>query len=230
MPTPRISVLIVDDHSVFREGLRTLLRNEKDITIAGEATSGMEALRLVRKCSPTLVIMDLAMPILNGFEAMRRILEIKPDVKFVVLSAYSDEKYVERCIAIGATGFIAKENSYLVVLDAIREVAKGRSYFCPLVKGFVNSLKQKKTAPKEKTKKACTKGLTGRELQVLRLVAEGASNKQVAATLEISIKTVEKHRQQLMDKLDIHDTAGLTRYAIAAGVLESIDISLESLD
>ncbi|MFA5265548.1 MAG: response regulator transcription factor [Opitutaceae bacterium] len=230
MPTPRISVLIVDDHSVFREGLRALLGNEKDIAIVGEATSGMEALKLVKKYSPKVVIMDLAMPILNGFEAMRRILEIKPDEKFVVLSAYCNEKYVERCIAIGAAGFIAKENSYLVVLEAIREVAKGRSYFCPLVKGFLNSLRQKKAASKGKAKKACTKGLTGREMQVLRLVAEGASNKQVAATLGISIKTVEKHRQQLMDKLDIHDTAGLTRYAIAAGVLEDIEIPRESLD
>jgi DNA-binding NarL/FixJ family response regulator len=223
MPTPRISILIVDDHAVFREGIRRLLRSEKDIAVVGEASSGMDALRMVKKCSPKVVIMDLAMPMLNGFEAIRRINEIKPDIKFVVLSAYCDDDYVERCIAIGATGFISKENAYLVLLEGIREVAKGRSFFCPVVRAFADSLKLRKSLPKERAEVARMKGLTGRELQVLRMVAEGASNKQVAAALEISIKTVEKHRQQLMNKLDIHDTAGLTRYAIEAGVLERIN-------
>lgn len=223
MANSRINLLLVDDHALFRDGLRALLAAEKDISILGEADSGLNALKLIKKLSPDVVILDLAMPIINGFETMRRMIEIKPSTKFVILTAYCDEDYVDRCLTIGASGFVAKENAYLVLLEAIRKVAAGGTFYCPVVSKVVASLKNSAVQKSQKLDVTRMKGLTGRELQVLGLIAEGASNKQVAASLDISIKTVEKHRQQLMNKLDIHDTAGLTRYAIEIGVLERIN-------
>lgn len=221
MSKTRISILIADDHSVIREGLKILLGNEKDFSVIGEASTGKEAVDLAKQHSPDIVIMDLSMPILNGFEAMRQIRRARPATRLVVLSAYCDDEYVERSSEIGAHGFISKEHTFSTLANAIRQITRGKCPFLSLAHVDGAAQKSRKGAPKSLSDKGRNDGLTVRELQVLQLVSEGAANKQVAATLGISIKTVQKHRQQLMDKLDIHDTAGLTRYAIAAGVIDN---------
>jgi len=216
----RITVLLAEDHAIVREGLRSLLDLRDDFEVVGEATSGREAVELARKLRPAVVVMDIAMPLLNGFEATRQILHDVPGTKILVLSAHSDDEYVAHMAEVGASGYLEKQNSGQVLVQAIQEVAKGNSYFSPAVtKRMQAAARQARDsgAPFAKPKTS----LTPREAEVLQLVAEGAANKQVAAALGISIKTVEKHRQQLMDKLNIHDTAGLTRHAIATGVIEN---------
>jgi DNA-binding NarL/FixJ family response regulator len=164
--------------------------------------------------------MDIAMPVLNGLEATRQILIANPAAKVIILSAHSDDEYIERMTAVGAVGFLEKQTSADVLTKAIREVAKGNKFFSPsIARRMSDSLN--KPRDRDGLVKANATRLTSRESEVLQLVAEGSANKQVAAALGISIKTVEKHRQHLMDKLNIHDTAGLTRYAISAGVIES---------
>ena len=216
----RITVLLAEDHSIVREGLRSLLELGSDFEVVGEAATGRQAVDLARKLRPTVVVMDIAMPMLNGFEATRQILLAAPDTKVLVLSAHSDDEYVAHMAAVGASGYLVKQNSGQVLVHAIKEVASGRQYFSPSIskrQGNAERRARESGAARGKPKRS----LTGREAEVLQLVAEGAANKQVAAELGISVKTVEKHRQQLMDKLDIHDTAGLTRHAIATGVIES---------
>jgi DNA-binding NarL/FixJ family response regulator len=216
----RITVLLAEDHSIVREGLRSLLELGSDFEVVGEAETGRQAVSLARKLHPTVVVVDIAMPMLNGFEATRQILLAAPDTKVLVLSAHSDDEYVAHMAAVGASGYLVKQNSGQVLVHAIKEVASGRSYFSQSISKRQDNAKRKaRESGGERGKPK--RSLTAREAEVLQLVAEGAANKQVAAELGISVKTVEKHRQQLMDKLDIHDTAGLTRHAIATGVIES---------
>jgi DNA-binding NarL/FixJ family response regulator len=164
--------------------------------------------------------MDIAMPVLNGLEATRQILTANPAARVVILSAHSDDVYVERMTELGVAGFLEKQSSAEILTKAIREVARGHTFFSPAIaRRLLNASGQPRN--REGLIKPNSTRLTSRECEVLQLVAEGSANKQVAAELGISIKTVEKHRQHLMDKLNIHDTAGLTRYAIAAGVIES---------
>jgi DNA-binding NarL/FixJ family response regulator len=214
-----ITVLLAEDHAILREGLRSLLDLNPDFSVVGEATTGREAVTLARKLNPAVIVMDIAMPLLNGFEATRQILLAAPEAKVLVLSAHSDDEYVAHMADVGASGYLVKQNSGQVLLHAIKEVANGRPYFSPSI------LKRLNDAARRARENGDIRGtpkrpLTSREAEVLQLVAEGAANKQIAATLGISIKTVEKHRQQLMDKLDIHDTAGLTRHAITTGAIE----------
>jgi DNA-binding NarL/FixJ family response regulator len=216
----RITVFLAEDHDIVREGLRSLLELSGDFEVVGEAANGRQAVDLVKKLQPTVVVMDIAMPLLNGFEATRQILLAAPATKVLVLSAHSDDEYVAHMAKVGASGYLVKQNSGQVLVHAVKEIAAGRQYFSPTI------LKRVETSERKSRESGATPGkpkrpLTSREAEVLQLVAEGAANKQVAAELGISIKTVEKHRQQLMDKLDIHDTAGLTRHAIATGVIES---------
>jgi len=216
----RITVLLAEDHAIVREGLRSLLELNRDFEVVGEATNGRQAVDLARKLNPSVVVMDVAMPVLNGFEATRQILLAAPATKVLVLSAHSDDEYVAQMAAIGASGYLVKQNSGQVLVHAIKEIASGHPYFSQAI------LKRLGDAERKSRESGALQGkpkrpLTSREAEVLQLVAEGAANKQVAAELGISIKTVEKHRQQLMDKLDIHDTAGLTRHAIATGVIEN---------
>jgi DNA-binding NarL/FixJ family response regulator len=186
----------------------------------GEAANGRQAIDLARKLRPDVVVMDIAMPLLNGFEATRQILKVAPETKVLVLSAHSDDEYVARMAEVGASGFLVKQNSGQVLVRAVTEIAEGRKYFSPSV---AKRLAEAERRARESglVGKQARRPLTAREAEVLQLVAEGAANKQIAVDLGISIKTVEKHRQQLMNKLDIHDTAGLTRHAIATGVIES---------
>ena len=216
----RITVLLAEDHAIVREGLRSLLEVGGDVEVVGEAATGRQAVDLARKLRPAVVVMDIAMPVLNGFEATRQILHAVPETRVLVLSAHSDDEYVAHMAAVGASGYVVKQNSGQVLVHAVKEIAGGRPYFSPAISKRLRDA-ARKAGGGGAARAMPRQPLTAREAEVLQLVAEGAANKQVAAELGISIKTVEKHRQQLMDKLDIHDTAGLTRYAIAAGVIES---------
>jgi DNA-binding NarL/FixJ family response regulator len=215
-----IRTLLADDHTIVREGLRALLFADGEIEVVAEAHNGREAVILAKEFRPDVVVMDIAMPLLNGLEATRQILSTSPKTKILILSAHSDDAYIDRVIAVGAVGFLIKQTSAQILAKAIHEIAAGNSFYSPQVsKRLRDHYNKPATAGGLITKKAT--GLTSRELEVIQLVAEGFANKQVASDLSISIKTVEKHRQHLMDKLNIHDTAGLTRYAIAQGIIES---------
>ena len=221
MTTPKqITVLLAEDHAVVRQGLSALLNADGHFKMAGEAMTGREAVDMAKTLRPDVILMDIAMPVLNGLEATRQILAANPAAKVVILSAHSDDEYIERMSEAGVAGFLEKQTSAEVLTKAIREVAKGGSYFSPSIAKRMHGAAGK-PLDRDGFHKTNASRLTSRETEVLQLVAEGAANKQVAAALGISIKTVEKHRQHLMDKLDIHETAGLTRYAIASGVVES---------
>jgi DNA-binding NarL/FixJ family response regulator len=215
----QITVLLVEDHAVVRQGLTALLVADGHFNIVGEARNGREAVQQALALKPDVILMDLAMPVLNGLEATRQILAANPAAKVIVLSAHSDDEYIERTREAGVVGFLEKQSSAEILTKAIQEVVQGKTFFSPAIaKRLHDALGQ----PRDRNGllKPKASRLTSRESEVLQLVAEGSANKQVAAELGISIKTVEKHRQQLMDKLNIHDTAGLTRYAIAMGVIE----------
>ena len=218
--TKPITVLLAEDHAIVRQGLIALLKTDGNFTIVGEARTGREAVAMALSLKPEIILMDIAMPVLNGLEATRQILTANPAAKVIVLSAHSDDEYIERMCAAGVAGFLEKQTSAEILTKAIREVAAGRKFFSPSIAKRLQGTEDK---PRDRDGLLKVNGnrLTSREAEVLQLVAEGSANKQVADKLGISIKTVEKHRQHLMDKLNIHDTAGLTRYAISAGVIES---------
>jgi DNA-binding NarL/FixJ family response regulator len=215
----RIAVLLVDDHTVVRQGLRALLESEGDLKVVGEAENGRQAVRLARKMLPDVVLMDVAMPVLNGIEATRQIVKDVPSTKVLGLTSYGDDEYVTQLMQAGARGFLIKQTAADDLLKAIRQVKEGKTYFSPSVAKRLREQKGELVANGHHPGKAGE--LTSRESEVLQLVAEGFANKQVAAELSISIKTVEKHRQQVMNKLNIHDVAGLTRYAMSKGWVES---------
>jgi DNA-binding NarL/FixJ family response regulator len=215
-----ITILLAEDHAIVRQGLSALLRAGENFKMVGEARTGREAVELALALRPDIILMDIAMPVLNGLEATRQIRAANPKARIIILSAHSDDEYIERTVAAGVAGFLEKQSSADILTKAIREVAKGNSYFSPAI---AKRMRDASGKPRDRDGQARANAtrLTSRESEVLQLVAEGSANKQVAAALGISIKTVEKHRQHLMDKLNIHDTAGLTRYAISAGVIES---------
>jgi DNA-binding NarL/FixJ family response regulator len=226
-PGTRITVLLAEDHMVVREGLRTLLESEADIEVLGEAATGRQAVAMARDLRPNVVIMDIAMPRMNGMDATRRICEMAPDSKVLILSAHSDDAYVERAIDQGASGYLVKHTSADFLCKAIREIQQGGTFFSPTI-GKRLSTRHPKVLDRRGRLKEGEAGLSSREVEVLQLIAEGLANKQIAAELDISVKTVEKHRGHLMQKLDIHDTAGLTRHAIAAGIVEcDVQLPLE---
>ncbi|MGD0649827.1 MAG: response regulator transcription factor [Verrucomicrobiia bacterium] len=216
----RITVLLAEDHMIVREGFRRLLDAEDDLDVVGEAETGRQAVALARKLRPAVVVMDIAMPLLNGLEATRQILKAVPDTKVLILSAHSDDAYVQHATELGAVGFLLKQTSSHELSKAIREVHKGNTFFSPSIAKRLDNRNQKSPGRGGRLKKKVAR-LSSREAEVLQLIAEGEPNKQVAGELGISIKTVEKHRQSLMQKLNIHDVAGLTRYAIGAGIIES---------
>lgn len=217
----RITVLLAEDHMIVREGLLALLKLEEDIEVVGEAENGRMAVELTQKLSPEVVVMDIAMPSLNGMEATRQILQAKPGTKVLILSAHSDDAYVSLVMAIGASGYLIKQTAAHILPKAIREVHRGNTFFSPTISKRRHHHQQKARERGELQTRKNAALLTSRETEVLQLIAEGRANKETAEELHISIKTVEKHRQSLMDKLNIHDTAGLTRHAIATGIIES---------
>jgi DNA-binding NarL/FixJ family response regulator len=216
----KITVLLAEDHMVVREGFRKMLELEGDFEVAGEAQDGRQAVALAKKFRPRVVLMDIAMPQLNGLEATRQILKELPATKIIMLSAHSDDAYVANAIESGAVGFLLKQTSAHEVCRAILEVHSGKTFFSPDISRRRDRLNPPSPARPGLNKKKAAR-LTSREMEVLQLIAEGKANKQTASELGIGLKTVEKHREHLMEKLDIHDTAGLTRYAISAGIIES---------
>jgi DNA-binding NarL/FixJ family response regulator len=215
-----ITVLLAEDHVVVREGLRILIEADADIKVVGEAKTGREAVLLSKQLCPDVVVMDIAMPLLNGIQATQQILSESPKAKILILSAHADPEYVDQLMALGVVGYLTKQTSAEIVARAVREVYSGGTFFSPSVAKHLRDHYQKGPLPSRSFNRNKVR-LTSRESELLQLIAEGHVNKQIASDLDISIKTVEKHRQHLMEKLHIHEIAGLTRYAIAAGVIES---------
>ena len=213
-----IRVLVADDHTIVRDGLRALLNAESDIQVIGEAQSGREAVQLARKLRPRVVVMDIGMPQLNGLEATRQITKENPGIRLLMLSMHSDSEYVRHALKAGAAGYLVKQSGAADLTTAVRELARGRTFFSPVIWQILNG----QYLQMIKGKGALPAGdlLTSREAEILQLVAEGNSSKQIAVELSISPKTVEKHREQLMRKLNIHEVASLTRYALAHGVVQ----------
>ena len=220
MSKKRITVLLAEDHMVVREGFRKMLELEDDFEVVGEAEDGRQAVALVKKLRPAVVVMDIAMPLLNGFEATRKILKAVPGTRILILTAHNDDAYVKNATESGAVGFLLKQASAHVLSKGIREVNKGNIFFGPFMAKRLPERERKSLdrAGRPKSRKA---GLTSREMEVFQLIAEGKANKQIAAELSIGMKTIERHREHLMEKLKIHGIAGLTRHAIEAGIIES---------
>lgn len=183
-----------------------MLEHEGDIEVVGEAETGRQAVQLTRKLRPAVVVMDIAMPLLNGLEATRQIRKDFPDTRALILSAHSDDAYVEQVAALGAAGFLLKQTSSHILAKAIREVQKGNTFFSPAIPKRLEGSSQNSAARLLVSKKSRNR-LSSREVEVLQLIAEGKPNKQIAAELGVTFKTVDKHRQHLMAKLNIHDTA-----------------------
>ncbi|HWY77633.1 MAG TPA: response regulator transcription factor [Verrucomicrobiae bacterium] len=219
----KTTVVLCDDHTVFREGLRLLLETAGDIEVVGEAANGHRALGEAKRLKPDVVLMDVAMPLLNGVEAVRLIAREAPAVKVIMLSSYSDEQYVRHAVAAGASGYVMKETASNDIFQAIRETSKGKAYFSPAI-SFRLARQWRDCEPGPQSQAAsrtAAPALGSRQTEVLQLIAEGYSSKQIGSLLMLSIKTVERHRQLLMRKLDIHEIATLTRYAVSCGIVES---------
>ncbi|HWX19487.1 MAG TPA: response regulator transcription factor [Candidatus Binatia bacterium] len=212
-----IKVLIAEDHDVVREGLKILISSDPGIQITGEARNGQTAVRLAKKLRPDVVLMDLAMPKGNGLEAARDICRLLPNSRVLVLSAYQDEDTVQRVVEAGASGYMTKHSAADELLTAIRQVGKGNSYYSPKIARRMKARHQ--LSLRARRNGSAPARLTPREQEVLTLIAQGQCSKEIAYNLELSIKTIEKHRQSVMDKLNIHEIAGLTRYATDRGLL-----------
>jgi DNA-binding NarL/FixJ family response regulator len=214
-----ITILIVEDHAIVREGFRRMLELEGDLEVVGEAQDGRQAVEMAKKLHPDVILMDVAMPVLNGLEATRQVIKALPATKVLILSAHGDLAYIENAMDSGAVGFLVKQSPAHEVYRAIREVHQGKTFFAPSISKRFDHFDPPSSGRSGMIKNPTE--LTSRQRKVLQLVAEGKANKQAAAELGICTKTVEKHREHLMQKLGVHNTAGLTRYAIDAGVIES---------
>ncbi len=209
-----IKILLADDHQITRQGLKALLEKQSDMEVIGEAEQGREAVTLTRQLSPQIVIMDVSMPDLNGMEAAKQITNERPDIKIIALSMHSDSLFVTEMLKSGASGYLLKDCAFEELVQAIRTVNSGKTYLSPSISGVVVSDYVHRLS---KPGNSNLEVLTAREREVLQLIAEGKSTKQTALKLHISTKTVETHRRQIMDKLDIHSVAELTKYAIRKG-------------
>jgi two-component system response regulator NreC len=208
MPT---TVLLADDHPVVRQGVKMLLEREK-LEVIGEASDGLEAIALAEQLRPDVVVLDVAMPTLNGLSAVDGIKKVSSRSKMVLLTMYTDEHYVLQALRAGVKGCVSKAQAAEHLLEAIHEVCGGGVYLSPSVSGaVVQAYLSKNELPRD--------SLTGRERQVLQLVAEGKTTKEIAVILNVTVKTAESHRGKLMEKLNIHSTAGLVRYAIRCGLI-----------
>jgi len=214
-----ITVLVCDDHAMVRSGLRLLLKTATDIEVIGEAENGHQSVRETRRLSPDVVLMDLSMPLLNGVEAARQIVKEFPSAKVLILSAYNDDQYIQHAVNAGAVGYLVKETAGNDLLRAVHEVAAGNAFFSPVIaRRLLRQSDEMLLDGCLARTRAAT--LSNRQSEVLQLIAEGYSTKQMGDVLSLSTKTVEKHRQGLMAKLDIHNVATLTRYAVSNGVVE----------
>ncbi len=212
-----IKVLLADDHGVVRKGLRFLLEQEPDIAVAGEAADGREAVKLAKELQPAVIVMDIAMPQLNGIDATAQALKVSPGSGVLILSMHNDESYILRALEAGARGYILKDNAEEHLVQAIRIVAQGKPFFSPviaqtLLEDYMRNLQQKGQQDSYSL-------LTDREKEVLQLLAEGRSNKDVAQLLDLSVYTVETHRTRIMQKLNLHNTAELVLYAVRKKII-----------
>jgi two-component system, NarL family, response regulator NreC len=203
-------ILICDDHTLFVEGMKAMLRNEPTLEIVGEARDGRQAVELVKELKPDLLLMDVSMPDMNGFDATRHVHEFDPAVKVLILTMHDDEELVARCLEAGAAGYIIKDAPASQLLYAIETVQKGERYLSPAVlKKVVDGYVRSATRPKTSYDR-----LSRREREVLKLLAEGLSVKEIASRLNLSVKTVDAHKSNLMRKIDVHDRTELVKYAI----------------
>jgi DNA-binding NarL/FixJ family response regulator len=214
-----LKILIADDHQLLRDGLRSLLEKQHGVQIVAEAENGRKAVELAKETNPGLIIMDLNMPDLNGIEAARRILKESPKTKIIALSMHSDKRYVTRALQAGASGYVLKDNAFDELTKAIQLVMQNRIYLSPEINQVV--VKEYLEKSKQLDQPAYFV-LTEREREVVQLIAEGKSTKEIAAILKISVKTVETYRQRTMDKLNINNIADLIKFAIREG-LSSLD-------
>ena len=213
----RIQVLLADDHAVVRKGLRFLLERDENIEVVGEAANGRETVELFQKLKPGVVIIDIGMPQLNGIDATAHIVRIVPSTGVIILSMHSDESYIVRALSAGAKGYLLKDSAEEDVLRAVQTVSQGRPFFSPqivqtLLEDYVRHLQQRGLQDSYDL-------LTEREKQILQLLAEGKSNKEVATALELSVYTVERHRTNLMQKLNLHNTAEIVLYAVRKKII-----------
>jgi len=214
----KVRIVIAEDHTILREGLRLLLSSDPNFEIVGEAEDGREAIRCVEKLKPDLILTDLSMPRMNGMEAIREIKKISPKSKVLVLTVHKAEEYVLGTFQAGADGYLLKESTHVELVTAVNKVLSGKRYITPeisekVIEGYLEGKKTLKSKTSFET-------LTSREREILKLIAEGYRNKEIADDLCISVKTVEKHRANLMEKLNLHNVQALTAFAIGKGLVE----------
>jgi DNA-binding NarL/FixJ family response regulator len=215
-------ILLVDDHQLFRNGMRALLEQQGDFTIIGEAQDGREALRLAQEQRPDVVIMDISMPGMNGLEAARQLTEAKPSVKVLVVSMYADRRFVVAALEAGAAGYLLKDCAGEEFMQAIYAVLANQTYLCPRIAGFVAEAFRKPQVAPDTVSPSNSSPLTTREREIVQLLAEGRSPEKIADRLHISTKTVHTHRHNIQRKLHLDGVAALTKYAIREG-LTSLD-------
>lgn len=216
MDTKMTTVLLADDHEIVREGLRAMLQAQEDIEVVGEAENGRQIIKMTRQKNPDLVIMDIAMPDLNGIDATMALKEEFPDIRVIALSMHSDKRFVLGMLKAGASGYLLKECAFQELITAVRSVLSGGAYISPKIAGHVLSDYVQKSADKAASG---IETLSGREREVLQLIAEGKSTKEIASSLNISVKTVETRRKGLMDKLGVKTIADLVKFAIREGMI-----------
>lgn len=211
-----IHTILVEDHKVVSHGLKSLIESEEDISVIAQLEDGVSAIEFAKSNKKAVFVLDIALPKLNGLETAAQILKKNPKAKVLILSAHADDAYIERAIEIKVSGYLIKQCSPGHLIEAIRKINQGENFYSPYIIDRISYF--------EKNSKSSTKNerqhLSVREIQVLQKIANGMTNKLIATELKISIKTVEKHRQNLMNKLSIHDTASLTRYAITEGLID----------
>lgn len=216
-----LKVMLVEDHALMRQGVKALLGEESDVVIVGETGDGSEALLLAERLQPDIVLMDLSLPGVGGIEATRQIRERFPTMRVVVLSMHDGEEYVFRALRAGASGYVLKQSTSTELVLALRAVAAGSTFLSPTISQILISDYVRRADEAPERDDDALSILTPREREVLQLIATGLSNRQVAAQLHISIKTVETHRGNMMSKLDVHDRAGLVKFAIKGGLIKS---------